>query len=310
MSEESNSKKGSNNVASRLPLKEAIAKGDFAVTCEIGPPKGVDTEEIYEIGEILKGLVNGINVTDLQSSVMRLGSLATCHMLKDMGHDPIFQMTCRDRNRLALQSDLLSAYTLGIRNVLSLTGDHTTTGDHPQAKPVYDLDSVSLLYTMSKLEEGFDLVDNPLKGIPTFFKGAVVNPGADTDSSLNLQLMKMQKKIDAGAQFFQTQAVFDERVMEKFAAKTDKLGVKTPVMAGVILLKSEKMANYMNKNVPGIFVPKNIIDRMASTTDKASMCLEILTELITRLKPYCAGVHIQALGWEKHVPALIKSVGI
>ncbi|OQA21037.1 MAG: Bifunctional homocysteine S-methyltransferase/5,10-methylenetetrahydrofolate reductase [Actinobacteria bacterium ADurb.Bin346] len=310
MSEELKSTNGSNSAISRLPLKEAMANGDFAVTCEIGPPKGVDTAEIYEVGEILKGLVNGINVTDLQSSVMRLGSLAACHMLKDMGHDPIFQMTCRDRNRLALQSDLLSAYALGIRNVLSLTGDHTTTGDHPQAKPVYDLDSVSLLYTMSKLEEGLDLVDNPLKGKPSFFKGAVVNPGADTDASLNLQLMKMQKKIDAGAQFFQTQAVFDERVMEKFAIKIEKLGIKVPVMAGVILLKSEKMANYMNKNVPGIFVPKNIIDRMAATTDKVSMCLEILTELITRLKPYCAGVHIQALGWEKHVPALIENVGI
>ena len=310
MSEELKSANSSNSAISRLPLKEAMANGDFAVTCEIGPPKGVDTAEIYEVGEILKGLVNGINVTDLQSSVMRLGSLAACHMLKDMGHDPIFQMTCRDRNRLALQSDLLSAYALGIRNVLSLTGDHTTTGDHPQAKPVYDLDSVSLLYTMSKLEEGLDLVDNPLKGKPSFFKGAVVNPGADTDASLNLQLMKMQKKIDAGAQFFQTQAVFDERVMEKFAIKIEKLGIKVPVMAGVILLKSEKMANYMNKNVPGIFVPKNIIDRMAATTDKVSMCLEILTELITRLKPYCAGVHIQALGWEKHVPALIENVGI
>lgn len=300
----------SNKNVSRLPLKEALAKGDYAVTCEIGPPKGVDTEEIYEVGGFLKGLVNGINVTDLQSSVMRLGSLATCHMLKDMGHDPIFQMTCRDRNRLALQSDLLSAYTLGIRNVLSLTGDHTTTGDHPQAKPVYDLDSVSLLFAMSRLEQGFDLVDSPLKGKPSFFKGAVVNPGADTDSSLNLQMMKMQKKIDAGAEFFQTQAVFDERVMEKFMQKVEKLNTKVPVMAGVILLKSEKMANYMNKNVPGIFVPKNIIDRMAGTTDKVSMCLEVLAELITRIKPYCAGVHIQALGWEKHVPALIKNLAL
>lgn len=294
----------------RPTLKEAINKKVFAVTCEIGPPKGTDTNEIFEIGEMLKNQVHGINVTDLQSSVMRLGSMVTCHFLKDMGHDPVFQVTCRDRNRLALQSDLLSAYALGVRNVLSLTGDHTTVGDHPQAKPVYDLDSVSLLYTISKLEEGFDLVGNELKGKPQFFKGAVVNPGADTESSLNLQIIKMQKKIDAGAEFFQTQAVFDENVVEKFMEKIGKLGIKTPVMAGVILLKSEKMANYMNKNVPGIFVPKKIIDKMAGTNDKVSMCLEILTDLITRIKPFCAGVHIQALGWEKHVPTLIKNLGI
>jgi methylenetetrahydrofolate reductase (NADPH) len=291
-------------------LKEAMAKGDFTVTCEIGPPKGVDIQEIYETAELLSGLVNGINVTDLQSSVMRLGSLAVCHILKDLGHDPIFQMTCRDRNRLAMQSDILSSYVMGVRNILSLTGDHVTVGDHPQAKPVYDLDSVSLLYTISKLEEGYDLVGNELKGKPSFFKGAVVNPGADTEASLNLQLLKMQKKIDAGAEFFQTQAVFDEAVVEKFVKRIEKLNIKTPIMAGVILLKSEKMANYMNKNVPGIFVPKRIIDRMAGTTDKASMCIEILTELITAIKPYCAGVHIQALGWEKHVPTIIKNLNL
>ena len=299
-----------NRTSMKSSLKEALQKGEFAVTCEIGPPKGVDTGEIYEIGEMLKGLVNGINVTDLQSSVMRLGSLVTCHLLKDMGHDPIFQVTCRDRNRLALQSDLLSAYVLGIRNVLSLTGDHTTVGDHPQAKPVYDLDSVSLLYAMGKLESGYDLVGNELKGKPEFFKGAVVNPGADTEAAYNLQMIKMQKKIEMGAQFFQTQAVFDARVVEKFMEKVDKMNMKVPVLIGVILLKSEKMANYMNKNVPGIFVPKNIIERMAGTTDKVSMCLEILSELITEIKPYCAGVHIQALGWEKHVPKLIKGLGL
>jgi len=299
-----------NSKPAKPVLKEAIQKGEFAVTCEIGPPKGVDAKEIYETAELLEGLVNSINVTDLQSSVMRLGSLATCHILTDLGHDPVFQMTCRDRNRLALQSDAISAYVMGIRNILCLTGDHVTVGDHPQAKPVYDLDSVSLLYTISRLEEGYDLVGNELKGKPSFFKGAVVNPGADNDSSLNLQLIKMQKKIDAGAQFFQTQAVFDENVVEKFMEKINKLNIQAPVMAGVILLKSEKMANYMNKNVPGIYVPKRIIDRMAGTTDKVSMCIEILSELITKIKPFCAGVHIQALGWEKHVPTLIKNLNL
>src|SRR4030043_1235511 len=146
-----------NSTIKKSSLKEALQKGEFAVTCEIGPPKGVDTGEIYEIGETLKGLTNGINVTDLQSSVMRLGSLATCHLLKDMGHDPIFQITCRDRNRLALQSALLSAAVLGIENVLSLTGDYVTLGDHPQAKPVFDLDSVTLLQAIGQLETGKDM---------------------------------------------------------------------------------------------------------------------------------------------------------
>src|SRR5665647_1551091 len=241
-----------NSIGKKSSLKEALQKGEFAVTCEIGPPKGVDTGEIYEIGEMLKGLANGINVTDLQSSVMRLGSLATCHLLKDMGHDPIFQVTCRDRNRLSLQSDLLSSYVLGIRNVLSITGDHTTIGDHPQAKPVYDLDSESLLWAMKKLESGFDLSGKELKGKPVFFKGAVFNPGADTRPALELQLLKMKKKIDAGAQFFQTQAIFDNVSFEKFMERVRRLDIKTPILAGIIMLKSEKMAVYMNKFVPGI----------------------------------------------------------
>lgn len=291
-------------------LKDAFESNKFAVTCEIGPPKGTNTAEIFEIGEMLQGLVDGINVTDLQSSVMRLGSLVTCHLLKDMGHDPVFQMTCRDRNRLALQSDALSAYVMGIRNVLALTGDHVTVGDHPESKPVYDLDSVSLLWTLKNLEQGKDIAGNDLDGTPSFFKGAVVNPGADTFEAYELQIMKMKKKIQAGAQFFQTQAVFDAEIFEKFMERLDKEDIKTPVMIGVILLKSDKMANYMNKFVPGIYVPEPIVKRMQETDNKVATCLEILVELIEKVRPICQGVHIQALGWEKHVPKLIKDLGL
>ncbi len=291
-------------------LQKSLENGKFAVTCEIGPPKGVDISEIEDIAHILKGLVDAVNVTDLQSSVMRLGSMAVSHLLSDMGVEPVFQMTCRDRNRLSLQSDLLSAYVLGIKNVLSITGDHTTIGDHPQAKPVYDLDSVSLLWAMKKLESGFDLSGKELKGKPVFFKGAVFNPGADTRPAVELQLLKMKKKIEAGAQFFQTQAIFDDVSFEKFMERVSKLDIKTPIMAGIILLKSEKMAAYMNKFVPGVQVPQSIMNKMSSAQDKVSVMIEITTELIEKVKPFVQGVHIQALGWEKHVPAILKNLNI
>ncbi len=298
------------DIKEKTNLQKKLEDGKFAITCEIGPPKGVDITEIQETAEILKGIVDSVNVTDLQSSVMRLGSLATCHLLRDYGIEPIFQMTCRDRNRLALQSDLLSAYVLGIKNVLALTGDHTTVGDHPQSKPVYDLDSVSLLWAMKKLESGVDLAGKALTGSPVFFKGAVVNPGADTEVSLQLQFLKMLKKIDAGAQFFQTQAIFDADTFERFMERIDKLDIKTPILAGIILLKSEKMARYMNKFVPGINVPQNIINKMENSQDKVSAMLEITQELIEKIKPMAHGVHIQALGWEKHVPILLKNLDI
>lgn len=289
-------------------FEKVLEEGKYAVTCEIGPPKGAEKEEIKEAAEYLNEVADAINITDLQSSVMRLGSLATCHLLKEWGYDPIFQVTGRDRNRLALQSDLLSAHVFGIRNVLALTGDYTTIGDHPQAEPVFDLDSVQLLWTIKNLEAGNDLVGNDLTESPSFFKGAVVNPGADSEASYELQIIKMKKKIEQGAQFFQTQAIFDADVFKKFMERVRSEGIKVPVLAGIILLKSEKMANYMNKFVPGIFVPESIVKKMEGTSDKVSMCKEIAADLTRQVKPYSNGVHIQALGWEKHVPDVIKDI--
>ena len=239
---------------------------------------------------------------------MRLGSLPVCHLLKEKGLDPVFQITCRDRNRLALQSDLLSAYVLGIENVLAITGDLPVLGDHPQAKPVYDLDSVQLLEVITKLNEGYDMAGNELKGKPNLFPGAVVNPGASTEAAFELQLIKMEKKIEAGARFFQTQAIYEPDAFAKFMRRVK--GFNVPILAGIIPLKSVGMARFMNKNVAGVFVPEELIEKMAAAEDKTRTGLEIAADIIKELKDICQGVHIMAIGWEKKVPAVLDAAGL
>ncbi|MEW6675456.1 MAG: methylenetetrahydrofolate reductase [Nitrospirota bacterium] len=291
-----------------MGFREALDSGKFLITAEIGPVKGTEIDGLLEDAELIKEKVDAINVTDLQSSVMRLGSMAVCHLLKDLGTDPIFQMTCRDRNRLALQSDLLSAWVLGIRNVLALTGDHPTLGDHPQAMPVFDLDSVSLLKVIRRLNEGFDMAGNQLKGATDFFPGAVVNPGADTEAALEMQIIKMEKKIEAGARFFQTQGIFDLDLFERFMKRIE--GFKTTVLGGIILLKSAGMARFMNKNVAGVFVPEPIIKEMEETKDKVKTSVKIAAQMIKGLKSLCQGVHIMAIGWEKKIPMVLEEAGL
>jgi len=291
-----------------MSLQSLLEAGKFVVTAEVGPLKGTDTTEIKEVAELLRGRVDAANATDQQSAVMRLGSLATCHLLKESGVEPILQMTCRDRNRLALQSDLLSAYALGIENVLALTGDLPSLGDHPQAKPVFDLDSVQLLWVISRLNEGYDMVGNELKGKPNFFPGAVVNPGANTRAAFELQLIKMEKKIMAGARFFQTQAVYDPDAFAKFMKRVEGFGI--PILAGIIPLRSVGMARFMNKNVAGVFVPEELIDKMAEAEDKAKTGIEIAANIIKELKDICQGVHIMAIGWEKRVPDVLDAAGL
>ncbi|MFA5725413.1 MAG: methylenetetrahydrofolate reductase [Candidatus Omnitrophota bacterium] len=289
-----------------MTFKEKLQSGKFAVTSEIGPPKGIDTKQLLEDAELIRTRVDAINVTDLQSSVMRLGSLAVCFLLKQKGFEPIYQLTCRDRNRLALQSDILSAGALGIENLLLLTGDHPALGDHPEAKPVFDLDSVQLLQVVQKLREGSDMQGNKLIGEPPkFCMGAVVNPGADP---LEPQIMKMEKKIVAGAEFFQTQAVYDLKVFENFLDKTKHL--KTKILAGIVLLKSAGMARYMNKNVAGVSVPEDLIKEMEETKDKTAQSVEISSRLIKKLRPVCDGVHIMPIGWDKVVPAVLDASGL
>jgi len=288
-----------------MSLREMFASGKFVVTTEIGPPKGVDVGEMHEIAEILKGRVDAVNCTDQQSSVMRLGSLASCHLAKQWGLEPVFQMTCRDRNRVALQSDLLNAHVMGIENVLCLTGDHIVLGDHPTAKPVFDLDSVSLLAAIRGLEQGRDLGGKELKGVPHFFAGGVVTPAADP---LEPQIMKMDKKVKAGAQFFQTQAVYEAKMFDEFMNAVKYLNV--PVMVGIVVLRSAAMARFMNKNVAGISVPESLIEEMDKAENKAKKSTEIAARLIKEMKGMCQGVHIMAIGMEKRVPAILDAAGL
>ncbi|MCD6083398.1 methylenetetrahydrofolate reductase [Candidatus Aerophobetes bacterium] len=287
-----------------MNFAEKLRSGKFLVTSEVGPLKGTEVDETLKEAELLRGKVDAFNVTDQQSSVMRLGSLAVCHLLAERKLEPIFQITCRDRNRIALQSDLLSAYVLGIRNVLVLTGDHPVLGDHPEAKPVFDLDSVSLLKVASTLMEGKDMKGNELVGKPEFCLGAVVNPGADI---MELQLIKMEKKIEAGAKFFQTQAVYDLDSFEKFMKEAEKFGV--PILGGIVLLKSAGMARYMNEKVAGVSVPERYIKMMAKAKkgERAEVSIKIASELIKGMKDLCQGVHIMPLGWGKYVPRVLEA---
>ena len=295
-------------------LQDALAAGRFAVTGEIGPPKGVNVGPALEEAERhLKESVLAVNVTDIQTAVMRAGSLSLCILLKQRGIEPVLQMVCRDRNRLALQSDLLNAAIFGIENVLSLTGDHVVMGDHPEAKPVYDLDSVSLLKAMTILEDGHDLGrdnkgnPNVLAGAPRFFKGCVVTPCAD---DVEAQVIKLEKKVEAGAQFVQTQAVYDPQAFEGFMKRVEPL--KIPVLVGIVVLKGPGMAKYMNANVPGVFVPDEIIKRMSGVDKKdvQKVSVEISGELICQMKGMCQGAHIMPLGWDRTIPDIISAAGL
>ncbi len=292
-----------------MRITELFERGEFVTTAEVGPPKGIHIEHLLEEAKTYLSDITAVNVTDNQSSVMRLGSLATCKALKDEGLTPIFQLTCRDRNRIALQSDLLSAAMLGIDNVLCLTGDHTKLGDHPQAKPVFDLDSVSLLHAIGELEKGVDLGGNELVGEPPkFAKGAVVSPCSD---SVDAQLAKMERKVAAGAEYFQTQGVFEPEKFCEFMEKAKQFG--KPVQLGVIIPKSVGMVRYMNANVAGVHVPEYLIDELKADKEKTKAGItgvEIAARIIKECKPYCQGVHIMALGWESKVPEILKLAGL
>ena len=286
-------------------LSEALQSGKLAVTAELGPPKGVDVTEMIENAELLRGHVDSLNLTDQQSSVMRLGSLACCRLLIESGIEPIFQVTSRDRNRIALQSDLLSAYVMGVENVLCLTGDYVTLGDHPEAKPVFDLDSVALLRAASGLEQGKDMADKELKGSPSFFLGAVVTPSANP---LEPQLIKMEKKIKAGAKFFQTQVVYEPGKFERFMRQAEQF--KVPILVGIIPLRSAGMARFMNKNVAGVYVPDDIINDMEQAESKVQKSLDITARLINEMKDMCQGIHIMAIGWERKIPEIMDVSGL
>ncbi|SHJ62141.1 methylenetetrahydrofolate reductase [Tepidibacter formicigenes] len=308
-------------------LRKALKNGEFGVTAEMAPPKGIDFSHLIECAKAIKGRVHGVNVTDFQSAVMRTTSLATCKILKDHGLEPVLQMTGRDRNRIAIQGELLSAGLFEIKNMLALTGDHTVVGDHPGAKPVYDLDSVGILQTAATLMDGKDMVGNELKGKPDFFLGACVTPRY---APLEVQILKMEKKINAGAKFFQTQAVYDLDTMREFREKTKHLDCK--VLAGIIPLKNVGMARFMNANVPGIYVPEDVIQRIKDSANNVEIPNGATEKEVKKLKAYarvqegikiagefikqlreenlCDGVHIMAIGAEENIPAILDAAGL
>jgi len=290
-------------------FKEALDSGKFVITSEIGPPKGTNLEKMYHHIDLLKDRVDAINVTDHQSSVMRFPSVGGCLAIKERGGEPILQMTCRDRNRLALQAELLFAYTRGIRNVLCLTGDAVPVGDHKEAKGVFDLDSVQLLRMIRTLESGKDLGGNELDGAVEFCAGAIVTPEANP---IEPQLIKFEKKVEAGAEFFQTQAIYDLEKFARFMKFARQFPVK--ILAGIVLLSSARMAQYMNENVPGIFVPQHLIDELASAPKGTALQkgIEIAGRIIATLKKedICDGVHIMAIGREEVVPDILQIAGI
>lgn len=287
-------------------FEEKLQSGEFLVTTEIGPPKGTDTSEMIHHIDLLKDKVDAINVTDHQSSVMRFPSIGGCLLVKERGGEPILQVTCRDRNRLAIQAELLFAYSRGVGNVLCLTGDSVDVGDHKEAKPVFDLDSVQLLHMIRTMESGKDMGGNDLKGAPKFCIGASVHPEADF---IEPQLVKFEKKVAAGAQFFQTQGVFDIRSLRRFMQYASQFSVKT--LAGIIVLASARMAKYMNDNVPGIMVPQAIIDELASAEKGKGLQkgIEIAARLIKTIREekLCHGVHIMAVGNERIVPDILEA---
>ena len=290
-------------------FREVLKSDKFVITSEIGPPKGTNIEKMLHHIDLLKDRVDALNVTDHQSSVMRFPSIGGCLAIKEQGGEPILQVTCRDRNRLALQAELLFAYTRGIRNVLCLTGDAVVVGDHKAAKGVFDLDSTQLLMTIRQMEAGKDLGGNELDGAVEFCAGAIVTPEANP---IEPQLIKFEKKVEAGAEFFQTQAIYDLDKFAKFMEYARQFPVK--ILAGIILLVSARMAKYMNENVPGIFVPQNLIDDLAGAPkgEAINKGIEIAGRMIATLEKesICHGVHVMAIGREEVVPDILKAAGL
>ncbi|MEO0490791.1 MAG: methylenetetrahydrofolate reductase [Cyanobacteria bacterium P01_A01_bin.123] len=288
-------------------FRQAVQAKRFLITAEVMPPKGGDAGHMLTMAKGLKNRVHAVNITDGSRAVMRMSSLAAAAILHQHGIEPICQMACRDRNRIALQADLLGANALGIRNILALTGDPVKAGDHPQAKSVFDLESVRLLQLVQKLNHGVDLHDRPLSDQPTrLFVGAAVDPQSPSWSGLQ---RRFERKLTAGAQFFQSQLISDFERLEKFmtqiASQDDK-----PVLAGVFLLKSAKNAQFINRNVPGVQIPQTTIDRLAQAADALYEGMKIAAEQIRAAQQLCQGVHLMAIRREDLIPQILDLAGV
>ncbi len=293
------------------PFREIIKTKDFVVTAEAAPGKGSNVSKAIEHIGLLKDKVDGLNVTDNQSSVMRYPSLGVCLLVKEHGGEPILQVTCRDRNRLAIQADLLFAYSRGINNVLCLTGDSIDVGDHKEAKQVFDLDSVQLIHLVHTLNSGKDMAGNELDGGIDFCIGTTATPSADP---LEPQLIKVEKKLRAGVSFVQTQAVYELDELKRFTefVRTIDGGVK--ILAGIVPVVGAKMAAYMNDNVPGVFIPQYLIDELAQAPKGTGVAkgIEIAARMIRQIREekVCDGVHIMFIGREERVPEILETSGL
>ena len=286
-------------------LKNSIKDKIFVVTSELNPPKGTDLSSLFNKAELLKNSITAFNITDNHTSKMSMSPIAVATLLKIQDIEPIVQLACRDKNRVALQSDVLGISALNIENILCMTGDHSSIGDDPDSKPVFDLDGISLLKAVSSLRNGKDLANNELKGAPKIFSGAVANPGSN---DIQKEIDRMKEKIEAGAQFFQTQPVYDIKKFELFFNQTKSLNI--PIIAGHIMLKSADMADKFNKNIPGVSIPQSIIKDLSHATDRKSKSSSIAIDLIKELKNMCQGVHLMALGWESLIPNILKETNI
>ena len=295
-------------------IERLLEKGEFVVTSECGPPRGSDAEAVRNKGSLLKDLIDGVNVTDNQTSVVRMSSLSSCVILKEMGFDPIYQLVCRDRNRIAIQSDILGAAALGINNILCLSGDHQSFGDNPKAKNVYDIDSIQLIHTVKTMrDEGKFLGGDDVKGAPMLFIGAAENPFADP---YEIRALRLGKKAKAGAEFIQTQCIYNVEKFAKWMEEVRERGFheQVAILAGVTPLKSAGMAKYMKKNVPGMDVPDSLIERLSAVPkeNQAEEGIKICVEMINQFKEIegVRGVHIMAIEWEEKVAEIVKAAGL
>ena len=286
-------------------FSESLKSGRFVVTAELNPPKGTDLGPLFEDAQALSGMVDAFNLTDSAGANMTMAPISAAHLMLDRGFEPILQVTGRDRNRIALEGELLAASALGVTNVLCMSGDPPGRGDHPDAVGVFDLRAETLLDAVSAMNSGTDMYGNELKGTPTLFPGAVANPGAD---DLDTELARMEDKAKRGAAFFQTQAVYDAAAFEKFMDSARGFGV--PVLVGMIVLKSGRMARFLDDNLPGVSVPDSVIAEMDNARNRAATGIQIAARLIRETRDMCDGAHIMAIGWESRIPAILESAGL
>jgi methylenetetrahydrofolate reductase (NADPH) len=287
------------------PFAEVLQSGKFLVTAELNPPKGTNLETLLDHAEQLRDLVDAFNLTDSHSSRMTMAPLAAARLLVERGIDPMLQVTCRDRNRLALQSDLLGAYALGVRNIVCMTGDPPEAGDHPDTKPVFDLEVLGLLEAVAALQAGTDLGGHPLTGTPSFCVGAVVNPGAPDRQK---ELRRMEEKVLRGAQFFQTQAVYEPAAFAQFM--DDVRHHDVTILASIIVLRSGNMARRLHQSLPGISIPDQVIAELDQAVNPVQTGIALAGRIVRELKKLCQGVHLIAVGHERHIPQILQQAGL